>query len=133
MGSRILKISKYRPSVFQGSLAFSAKRAGFSLTSEHPAERVLFRVLIIVLFGLVASYMYFVSASVLNVIARKEAITNMASLGSEVSLLERDYYTAAAAITPGEGARLGLTPVSNTRYVHRPGTVGAATISTNEI
>ncbi len=133
MGSRILKISKYKPSVFQGSMKFSGKSATFSLTSEHTAEKVLFRALIAILFVLIVAYMYFVSASVLNVIARKEAVSHMASLGSSVALLERDYYAAAAAIKPGEGARLGLSPVSNTQYVHRPGTVGAATISTNEI
>ncbi len=133
MGSRILKISKYKPSVFQGSLGFSAKRAGFSLTSEHPFEKATLRILIAVLFGLIAAYMYFVSASVLNVIARKEAVSEMASLGSSVSLLERDYYALAAAIKPGEGARLGLSPVSTTKYVHRPGTVGTATIRPNEI
>lgn len=130
---RVLKISKYKPSVFQGSLRFSAKRAGFSLTAEHPAERFLFRVLAIVLLGLIGGYMYFVSASVLNVIARKEAVSQMASLGSTVSLLERDYFAATAAITPRAGVRLGLSPVSNTRYVHRPGTVSAAETSPNEI
>lgn len=133
MGSRILKISKYKPSVFQGSLRFSTKKAEFSLTAEHPAERVMFRVLIALLLGLIAGYIYFVSASVLNVVARKEAMTHMASLGSSVSLLERDYYAATAAITPGVGARLGLSPVAHTRYVHRPGTVGAAETSSNEI
>jgi len=96
-------------------------------------ERLLFRFLAAVLVGLIFAYVYFVSASVLNVVARKEALSNIASLGSSVALLERDYYAATAAITPSTGENLGLTPISNTRYVHRPGAVGAATPSTNEI
>ena len=133
MGSRILKISKYKPSVFQGSLRFSPKRAGFSLTAEHPLENILFRVFIAALVILAGSYIYFVSASVLNVIARKEAVKEIASLGSRVSLLERDYYAATTAVTPKAGTQLGLSPVSETRYVHRPGSVGTAETQPNEI
>ncbi|RJR13667.1 hypothetical protein C4585_01695 [Candidatus Parcubacteria bacterium] len=133
MGTRIYKISKYKPSIFQGSLGFKPQRTRFSLAVEHPMERLLFRFLAAVLVGLIFAYVYFVSASVLNVVARKEALSNIASLGSSVALLERDYYAATAAITPSTGENLGLTPISNTRYVHRPGAVGAATPSTNEI
>jgi len=139
MGTRIFKVSKYKPSIFQGSLSLSpgrrsfTGRTGFSLTVEHPAERVVFRALAITLMVLTGSYVYFVSSSVLNVIARKEALAETASLGSKVSLLERDYYAAAAAITPSAGHRLGLAPVSNTRYVHRPGAIGAAEVQSNDI
>ena|SRR3989344_6983592 len=133
MGARIHKISKYKPSIFQGSLGFRQSRSGFSLTMEHSAERVLFRVLIAALIALTFGYIYFVSASVLNVVARKEALSQTASLVSAVSLLERDYYAATAAIKPSAGESLGLAPVSNTRYVHRPGAVGRAVVPSNEI
>ena len=133
MGARIYKISKYKPSIFQGNLGFKPSRAGVSLTMEHPAERILFRILIGALIALTFAYVYFVSASVMNVVARKEARAEIASLGSSVSLLERDYYAATASITPSAGARLGLAPVSETRYVHRPGAVGSAEVPTNEI
>lgn len=93
----------------------------------------MFRVLIACLLGLMGAYTYFVSASVLNVVARKEAMTQMASLGSSVSLLERDYYAAVAAIKPTSGEKLGLAPVSNTKYVHRPGAVSVAKTQPNEI
>ncbi|RJQ35057.1 hypothetical protein C4556_00900 [Candidatus Parcubacteria bacterium] len=133
MGTRIHKISRYKPSIFQGSLRLSTERGGFSLTVEHPAERVLFKTLIAALALLTVGYVYFVSASVLNVIARKDAVRETASLESKVSLLERDYYAATAALTPSSGERLGLSPVSNTRYVHRPGVVGVAETPLNEI
>jgi len=114
-------------------LRLSTERGGFSLTVEHPAERVLFKTLIAALALLTVGYVYFVSASVLNVIARKDAVRETASLESKVSLLERDYYAATAALTPSSGERLGLSPVSNTRYVHRPGVVGVAETPLNEI
>ena len=139
MGTRIFKISKYKPSIFQGSLKLAPGRrsfpgrTGFSLTIEHPAERIAFRTLVVTLVALACAYGYFVSASVLNVIARKEALAETVSLGSRVSLLERDYYAAAAAIIPSAGDRLGLAPVSNTRYVHRLGVVGTAEVQSNEI
>ena len=133
MGTRIFKISKYKPSIFQGSLRFSSKRAGFSLTVEHPAEWFVLRALLISLVVLAFGYVYFVSASVLNVIARKEALKETATLRSTVALLERDYYAATAVLTPQAGAHLGLKPVSDTRYVHRPGTVGVVQEELNEI
>ena len=133
MGTRIFKISKHKPSIFQGSLRFSQKHAGFSLTVEHPAEWLIFRALFALLIVLGFGYVYFVSASVLNVIVRKEALKETASLRSTVALLERDYYAATAVLTPEAGRPLGLSPVSDTRYVHRPGTVSAMQGQLNEI
>ena len=133
MGTRIHKISRYKPSIFQGSLRLSTERRGFSLTAEHPAERVFLKMLIATLALLAFAYVYFVSASVLNVIARKDAVRETAALGSAVSLLERDYYAATAAITPSLGELLGLFPYSTPGYVHRPGVVGIDETSLNEI
>jgi len=139
MGSRIYKISKYKPSIFQGSFRFatthtrSSSRSGFSLTMEHPAERAILKLLVVALMTFLGAYVYFVSASVLNVIARKEALAQTATLSSTLSLLERDYYAAAAAVTPSVGERLGLVPISNTQYVYRPGTIGAARVVSNGI
>ena len=58
---------------------------------------------------------------------------NLEHIVSYDSLLERDYYAATASIKPSSGERLGLSPVSNTRYVHRPGVVGVAETPLNEI
>lgn len=139
MGTRIQKISKYRPSIFQGSFRFSPahgsffRRENLSLTAEHPIERAMFRLIAAALLILIGAYVYFVSASVFNVVARKEALAQTSSLGSSLSFLERDYYTMAGAVKPSEGERLGLTPVSSTRYVYRPGTIGAVDLRSNEI
>lgn len=132
MRARIQKISKFAPSIFQGRLDFSA-RGGVSLTLEHPAERVMFRVLAGTLGILACAYVYFVGVSILNVIARKEALAQTASLASAVSSLERDYFAASQGVGPEDGVRLGLTPVSNTVYVHRPGNAALVTLPSNEI
>lgn len=133
MGQRLHKMSKHTPSVFQGRLDFSSVHRHFSLTVEHPAERTTFRVLAATLLFLGLCYLYFVGASVLNVIARKEALTQTANLASAVSHLERDYFAASQKVTPEAARRLGLSPIEKTVYVYRPGNAAAATISTNEI
>ena len=125
MRARIQKISKYAPSVFQGKLDFASARRGLSLTAEHPVEPVLFRALLGIVVALACAYVYFVGATILNVIARKEALAQTASLTSSVSGLEREYFAAAQNIGPEDGARLGLSPVSDALYLHRPGNLSA--------
>ena len=100
---------------------------------EHPAERLVFQALFVALIVLACTYGYFVSASILNVIARKEALSETASLRSSVALLERDYYALAAGVTPDKGEGLGLAPVAETKYIHRPGTVGTLDIQGSEL
>lgn len=126
MKARIQKISKYAPSIFQGRLDFSSKGRSFSLTTEHPAERTTFRVLVGALAVFAFLYVYFVGASILNVIARKEALVEMASLGNAVSQLERQYFAASQGIGPEDGTHLGLSPVKGTIYIHRPGNAALA-------
>jgi len=133
MRARIQKISRYAPSIFQGRLDFSGKRGGLSLTVEHPAERMVFRVLLGALAAFALLYIYFVGASILNVIARKEALAQTSRLTNAVSQLEREYFAASQGVGPEDGARLGLSPVANTVYVHRPGNAAAAALPSNEI
>ncbi|OGG73638.1 hypothetical protein A3A40_01440 [Candidatus Kaiserbacteria bacterium RIFCSPLOWO2_01_FULL_54_20] len=134
MRARIQKISKYAPSIFQGKLDLSSARRSFSLTVEHSAEPVLLRVLLAALALFACAYIYFVGATILNVIARKEAMAETASLTSAVSSLGREYFAASQGLGPDDGVRLGLSPVSNTVYLHRPGNAAAAaTLESNEI
>ena len=56
-----------------------------------------------------------------------------ASLASAVSELESQYFAASRSLGPEDGTRLGLSPVGNTMYVHRPGNTAAANISGDEI
>lgn len=121
MRTKIQKISKYAPSIFQGKLDLGAKRAVFSLTSEHPLERALTRTLLAAVVAFAILYTYFVGATALNVIARKEARAHTQTLATAVASLEREYFALSQGISPDDGERLGLSPVQETMYVHRPG------------
>ena len=124
----------HKPSIFQGKLEFSyANPTSFSLSVEHPSERIAFRTLLALLFLLVFGYIYFVGSSVLNIIARKEALVKAAQISASIGDSERDYFAMSQKITPEAGTALGLIPVSNTAYVYRPGTVGQAQATHNEI
>src|SRR3989344_1347297 len=138
MRARIQKISRYAPSIFQGRLEFGSARGLhgrriISLTVEHPLERVLFRACAGALLVLACACVYFVGTSVLNVIARQEALAQTTSLASAVSELEREYLAVSQNVKPEDGAQLGLTPVSNTVYIHSPGNAVAVTPERNEI
>lgn len=126
MRAKIQKISKHAPSIFQGRFDFSAKRGSFSLTIEHPVERMALRGFVGTLVLLALLYVYFIGSSVLNVIARKEALTQTASLTNAVSQLEREYFASTQSVGPEEGARLGLTSLEDTVYIHRPGNAALA-------
>jgi hypothetical protein len=102
------------------------------LTIEHPAERRIRSILVLMLLALTLGYLYCVSASVMNVIARKEAVAKAASLESSIGSLEQDYFELAQTVTPASGERLGLSPVAHTAYVHKPSAVASA-LSNNEI
>ncbi len=123
-----IQISKYAPSIFQGKIAFAAPRQ-FSLTIEHPAERIAFRVLAGALLLLGLTYLYFVSATVLNVVARRQASVQSTKLATDVSLLESQYFAASEDVKPENAGELGLVPVAHTAYVYRPGNAAAASVA----
>lgn len=100
-----------------------------ALPSEENATRILSFMLAILVFA----YISFVSFSIVNVIARKEANDQATALRSVVGTLERDYFALSETVGAANGDSLGLAPVSDTQYIHRPGTVGAALGVRNEI
>lgn len=102
------------------------------LTVEHPAERRMLAALGVVLAMFTAGYLYCVSASVMNVIARKEATAKAASLESSIGSLEQEYFELAQSVTPASGESLGLAPVEQTAYIRRQHTVATA-LSSDEI
>lgn len=133
MRARIHKISKYAPSIFQGKFDFSSAQRGASLSLEHPRERLALRVLSLVLVVVICGYLYFISASILNVIARKSALSSVAVIQGTIGGSEQRYFELSSGIRPESGSLLGLVPVTDQSYVYRPGNVGAATIARNEI
>jgi Na+-translocating ferredoxin:NAD+ oxidoreductase RnfG subunit len=96
------------------------------LAIEYPFEQIAFKIAIVVFIAIAATYIYCVFASVLNVIARKEALTRTAQIATVIGDKEQRYFTLSQNVTPEEGARLGLVPLSQPSYVNRPGNVGQA-------
>ena len=90
-------------------------------------QRLFFAVLsvFLILFG---CYVYFISASVVHVIARKEVDGEIARAGSHISDLEVKYMTAKQAIVPTTIVQYGFVPASPKVYIVKvPGNVALVT------
>lgn len=96
------------------------------LSLEYSYERVAFRALFALLGIILCGYLYFVGASVLNIIARKEASRSSVAVQSSIASLEKQYFVLSEAVTPGTGATLGLSQLQETDYVYRPGATASA-------
>lgn len=99
------------------------------LSAEHPAEALALRAGAATLLAFVCLYLYFVSASVLNVIASSEAEHRAAALEGAMGVLQQEYFALARGISAEAAADAGLAPVVETSYAHRPGDVGIASPS----
>ena len=104
-----------------------------ALSMEHPYEYATLRYLCIATCALVFVYLYLVSASVLNVIAQKEADRTSAALESDLGELEGKYFTLSQDITPEHAQKLGLKPLTASSFVYRLSTVGVAHTGQNAI
>jgi len=129
MGKKF-SISKYKPSIFQGSFDFDAvsKRQLTVLAIEHSMERLAFAAFSVILAILFCAYFYLVVASVLNIIDRREADTRSAQVQGAIGSLEQQYFALSQTLSPASAQSLGLSPVSNTEYVERPGNAASAGI-----
>ncbi|MCR4325505.1 MAG: hypothetical protein NUV59_01725 [Patescibacteria group bacterium] len=127
-----MKISKYKPSALQARIDFSPV-SGISFAGEGAAERAAMKAIVFIIIALMCGYLYFVTASVVHVMARREALAQINSIRGSIGTLEQEYFALAQRLTPDEGPLLGLAPVEETDYVYRPGSIGAATIASDEI
>lgn len=134
MKKSLQRISKYRPSLMQGRLDFAGARQSISLHMEHPLEQRVFQILCIALGVLIAGYLYFVSASVLNIMANREAESSIAAVQSSIASLETQYFALDKDVTPAMAQTLGLAPVADPQYVYVPGNAASAgTLATKAI
>jgi len=129
---RTVKISKYKPSSFQGRLTFSPV-ASMSFKAEHSIERTALKATCLLLALLACGYLYFVTSSVLHVMARREALAQIDAMQGSIGALEQQYFALSQDITRQSGASLGLSPVAKTDYVYRESTMGAVTMASHEI
>lgn len=89
------------------------------LAKEYLFE-VRVRSILLILVGVFAlGYVYFVSTSVLYVIARKDAHTQIAQVESTIATLESEYFALSGAVSLDEATKLGLVPVAQKSYVTR--------------
>ena len=95
-----------------------------ALSAEHPYEQALVRYLLFALAVVVFAYLYLVSASVLNIIAQREADHRSASLEGAIGELEGRYFSLSQTITLAHASNLGLHPIVTRSYVYRLSTVG---------
>lgn len=131
--SQHLKISKYRPSVLQGALQLEVTKPRASLAKELAYERHAIAALSTMLLLLVALYLYFVAASILNVMGKTEAERNMRDIEGSMGSLEQKYLALSQSINQDEAGSLGLAPVQSVSYVYRPTASAMADTNTNEI
>lgn len=102
------------------------------LNIEHVYEKAAFRVLFALLGIVLCGYLYFVGASVLNIIARKEATRASAAMQGTIAGLEKQYFVLTEAVSPQSGSTLGLSQVADTDYVYRPGATAIATVAASD-
>lgn len=131
MKKHLEKISKYKPSALQGTLHLEVSRPRVGLAVAHPYEGRALTFLSIALVVLVVGYLYFVTASIFNVIARSEALRQTDEIESSIGSLEQRYLALSQEVSPQTGMALGLSPISNTSYVYRPGNAAMRPVASN--
>ena len=89
------------------------------LVIEYQWEQTALRILLGMLAFLTAGYLYFVAASVFNVIAHKEADVQSARLETSIGLLEQTYFKLSQNLTPSVGSTLGLATITEQSYIYR--------------
>lgn len=104
-----------------------------ALSLELPHENSILRVLFIAIAAVIAMYLYLVSASVMNVMAQREADHTAAVLESDIGLLESEYFAINQKLTLAHAHKIGLRPIENETFVYRLDTVGVAPSVQNAI
>ena len=100
-------------------------------TTEHPFEAHFRTFLSIALVVGIVFYVYLVGASVVNLMARKEAFASAVSTNAKVSDLEQQYLTFSHGLTPEQGTALGLHAVNPSAYIRTHGATAFAQFPTS--
>ncbi|RJQ34679.1 hypothetical protein C4568_01995, partial [Candidatus Parcubacteria bacterium] len=133
MTKHFQKISKYKPSVLQGTLHLEVAKPRTGLAVEHPYERHALSILSILAVLLIGAYLFFVMSSVFHVMARSDALAEIRAIEGSIGGMEEEYLALAEEVSPMRAAELGLAPVADTAYVYRPGNTAVATTRAQEI
>ena len=96
-------------------------------------QKRIFWALIILILCLFATYGYFVSKSITNVLLREEVEENIVAVNSEISRLEFAYLDEKNKITLDYAYDRGFHDIENKEFVTRKSVLGAQLTLSNEI
>ncbi len=88
-------------------------------TAIYTDESKLFYGALALCIGVMCSYMYFVSASVVEVVMRKEVDKEMSVVGTRVSQLESEYIEMQHSISSEIASRQGYVVASKKIFIDR--------------
>lgn len=88
-------------------------------TKLYQEERMWFFTALGLLCLLFAAYMYFVSASIVHVVMRKEISQEIAQVSSQVSQLEARYIEAQHSVSDEIASQHGYTKVAAKTFIDR--------------
>lgn len=91
-------------------------------TQYIPNARVQTYCALGLLVALFAAYIYFLSASVVHVVMRKETMHEIVAVNSELSKLEAKYIAAQRAVNDATVAKQGFVAVAEKVFLERDGT-----------
>lgn len=86
---------------------------------QKPSHAFYFNIGVILLFGLVFLYMYFLSMSVVHVVLRKEVIQKVGTLESQIASLEATYIDAQHKVSNKIAALENFTENDQKIFVSR--------------
>ncbi len=75
--------------------------------------------LLILLFAMISVYSYLINASVLSVVERKNIEKTISSIGSNVSVLETEYFTKVDGINMELAMSMGFSEKKNNSFAVR--------------
>jgi len=101
------------------TLKLYTKQIILPLVQEYAFERRIRHALLVLIVALAIGYGYFVSAAVLHVIARKNVHVVQASIQSDITALESEYFTLSNKLSVGYAASLGFIVPEDKHYVPR--------------
>jgi hypothetical protein len=101
------------------------------LIREYAIEKRIRNSILIMIALCAFGYVYFVSTSVLNIIARKDAHNQISTLESTIGTLESEYYNLSSSISRNVASELGLVSLSSKSFVTRTSLHASANNSNN--
>ena len=90
-----------------------------NITNIHTVGRKTFWVFLFVLLALISLYLYFVSASIVNVLIREEVEIEIAATNSLIGELENQYVSQRNNIDLAYAKSIGFVLIKDKQFVTR--------------